>query len=56
MSTILAGVKRNTGLAPKKDLFGPQPQEYFDKYLGAGEYIYDTSVGFMNASAYFERK
>jgi hypothetical protein len=53
----LAGIKRNTGLTPKKEIVeSAEIQGYFQKYLDAGEYVYDTSVGFMNASQYFVRK
>ncbi|ODQ81000.1 hypothetical protein BABINDRAFT_6853 [Babjeviella inositovora NRRL Y-12698] len=56
-SAFLAGVKRNTGLAPKTDLFGDgEVQKYTQKYLGFGEWVYDASVGIFSSSEYFVRK
>lgn len=57
VSTALAGIKRNTGLTPKSELAGnTEIQSYFNKYLDVGEYVFDSSVGIMNASGYFVRK
>ncbi|ONH69705.1 hypothetical protein BON22_0449 [Cyberlindnera fabianii] len=56
ISTALAGIRRNTGLAPKTDIFGKDIQPYFQKVLESGDYVYDTTVGIMNNSGYFVRK
>ncbi|ODQ62336.1 hypothetical protein WICANDRAFT_60397 [Wickerhamomyces anomalus NRRL Y-366-8] len=57
VSTALAGIKRNTGLTPKTEIAGnTEVQGYLGKYLDVGEYVFDSSVGIMNASGYFVRK
>ncbi|OWB79844.1 hypothetical protein B5S32_g4083 [[Candida] boidinii] len=57
VSTVLAGVKRSTGLTPNLDSIQDENIKGFgQKYLGVGEYCYDSSVAFMSASSYFQRK
>ncbi|OWB65334.1 hypothetical protein B5S30_g658 [[Candida] boidinii] len=57
VSTVLAGVKRSTGLTPNFDSIQDENIKGIgQKYLGFGEYCYDSSVAFMSASSYFQRK
>jgi len=60
ISTILAGMKRSTGLTPSfkkesvsqnKDING-----WIEKYLNVGEWVLDQSVAVAGASSFFERK
>ncbi|KAK9319383.1 hypothetical protein V1517DRAFT_332725 [Lipomyces orientalis] len=57
VSTVLAGVKRSTGLALKTEDIGSSDIRYaVDKYLGVGEWVLDASVMYMSNSPYFSRK
>ncbi|KUJ18726.1 DUF1748-domain-containing protein, partial [Mollisia scopiformis] len=60
ISTILAGMKRSTGLTPsfKKDSVSENKdvQVWIDKYLGVGEWVMDQSVALAGSSSWFERK
>ncbi|ORX57596.1 DUF1748-domain-containing protein [Hesseltinella vesiculosa] len=57
ISTVLAGIKRNTGLQPKvASIESEDGRSYFQKYLNVGEWVLDNSIVFMNNSSYFERK
>ncbi|KAI8084791.1 uncharacterized protein BX664DRAFT_351571 [Halteromyces radiatus] len=57
VSTVLAGIKRNTGLQPKvATIENDDLQSYVQKYLNVGEWVLDNSIVYMNNSSYFERK
>lgn len=57
VSTILAGVKRSTGLTIKtNDFENKDTRSYIERYLDVGEWVFDTSVAFMSTSSYFERR
>ncbi|KAF8852819.1 DUF1748-domain-containing protein, partial [Acephala macrosclerotiorum] len=58
ISTILAGMKRSTGLTFKKDTLteNKDVQSWIEKYLGVGEWVMDQSVAIAGSSPYFERK
>ncbi|CEG82507.1 hypothetical protein RMATCC62417_16570 [Rhizopus microsporus] len=57
VSTVLAGIKRNTGLEPAtSQIEHEEIKKYVTKYLNIGEWVMDTSIGLMNSSPYFERK
>ncbi|KAG1454715.1 hypothetical protein G6F46_009953 [Rhizopus delemar] len=57
VSTVLAGIKRNVGLQPATNqIENEEIKKYVEKYLDIGEWVMDTSIGFMNSSPYFERK
>ncbi|KAI9275394.1 hypothetical protein BY458DRAFT_555065 [Sporodiniella umbellata] len=57
VSTVLAGIKRNVGLQPvTSQIENEEIKKYAEKYLGIGEWVMDTSIGYMNTSSYFERK
>ncbi|KAF7724492.1 hypothetical protein EC973_000942 [Apophysomyces ossiformis] len=57
ISTILAGIKRTTGLQPAvKKIENKEIRGYFEKYLAVGEWILDTTIVLMSNSSYFERR
>ncbi|CCC70902.1 hypothetical protein NCAS_0G00150 [Naumovozyma castellii] len=57
VSTCLAGIKRNTGLAFKLETIENQTaRDYSRRYLKMGESVYDYSVASCGSSSYFERK
>ncbi|CAO3662370.1 unnamed protein product [Umbelopsis vinacea] len=60
VSTVLAGIKRSTGLQPassKMDTAEPYiSKSYIEKYLDVGEWVLDTSADFMKTSSFFEKK
>ncbi|KAK9327225.1 hypothetical protein V1520DRAFT_349379 [Lipomyces starkeyi] len=57
VSTVLAGVKRSTGLVIKTEDIGSSDIRYaVDRYLGVGEWVLDASVTYMSNSPYFTRK
>ncbi|CAL9734843.1 hypothetical protein MOSE0_G00914 [Monosporozyma servazzii] len=68
VSTLLAGIRRNTGLQfdlnrwnpPKNKQYEkdwhPTAQKYVGRYLGWGESFYDYMVATLGSSKYFERK
>ncbi|KAI9468657.1 hypothetical protein BDB00DRAFT_777307 [Zychaea mexicana] len=57
VSTLLAGVKRTTGLQPAiSKIQNKEIRGYLESYLNVGEYILDTTILIMNSSSYFERK
>ncbi|GAA5811778.1 hypothetical protein MFLAVUS_005221 [Mucor flavus] len=57
ISAVLAGIKRNSGLQPAtSQIENEDVRKYVNKYLDIGEWVVDSSVVFMNNSAYFERK
>ncbi|KAI1432781.1 hypothetical protein GGR50DRAFT_562308 [Xylaria sp. CBS 124048] len=58
ISTILAGMRRSTGLTVKSDRItgdSPEMNKWVTKYLGVGEWVLDQSVAFAGSSKYFER-
>lgn len=58
ISTILAGMKRSTGLTLKSDTVSNSPEikKWVDKYLDVGEFVMDSAVAAAGASSWFERK
>ncbi|CAJ2499741.1 Uu.00g025940.m01.CDS01 [Anthostomella pinea] len=60
ISTILAGMRRSTGLTLKSEqIAGENNKEvnkWVGKYLSVGEWVMDTSVAFAGSSGFFERK
>ncbi|KAJ2905805.1 hypothetical protein MKZ38_004266 [Zalerion maritima] len=61
ISTILAGMKRSTGLTPsfeaQKVAGGDnEVKKWVDRYLGMGEWVMDQSVAIAGTSSYFTRK
>ncbi|KAI0997855.1 hypothetical protein K3495_g10334 [Podosphaera aphanis] len=58
ISTILAGMKRSTGLTLKKERFNENSDisTWIDRYLGVGEWVMDQSVAIAGSSGWFERK
>jgi len=57
VSTVLAGIKRSTGLSVKADKIESKDlRSVVTKYLDVGEWVMDTSVAFMSTSQYFERR
>jgi len=60
ISTILAGMKRSTGLTPSfrtesitenKDV-----KKWFDSYLNVGEWVMDNTIAIAGSSGYFKRE
>jgi len=58
VSTILAGVRRSTGLTvqPKKVTENESVGYWIDRYLWVGEAVMDQSVAMMSMSSMVERK
>ncbi|KAF4594456.1 hypothetical protein GQ602_000069 [Ophiocordyceps camponoti-floridani] len=59
ISTVLAGMKRSTGLTFRTEKVSGENREvskWLDKYLGVGEWVMDQSVAIAGSSGYFERK
>lgn len=58
ISTVLAGMKRSTGLTFKTDRASGENKDmnkWIDKYLGVGEWVMDQSVAIASSSGWFER-
>ncbi|KAI0466277.1 hypothetical protein F4859DRAFT_519296 [Xylaria cf. heliscus] len=58
ISTILAGMRRSTGLTVKSERITGENGEmnkWVNKYLGVGEWVLDQSVAFAGTSKFFER-
>ncbi|CAO1628433.1 unnamed protein product [Sympodiomycopsis kandeliae] len=59
LSTLLAGVKRNTGYTPNTTelplLNDPTVSSLFNKYLSIGETVLDVSSGYAKNSHYFKK-
>ncbi|KAI0020127.1 duf1748 domain-containing protein [Xylariomycetidae sp. FL0641] len=67
ISTILAGMRRSTGLTPFGDGVRPSVKteriagenndvnKWVTKYLGVGEWVLDQSVAIAGTSGFFER-
>jgi hypothetical protein len=60
ISTILAGMKRSTGLSLRADKVTGEKESqvttWIDKYLGVGEWVMDQSVAIAGSSSWFERR
>ncbi|KAI8868060.1 DUF1748-domain-containing protein, partial [Ramicandelaber brevisporus] len=57
ISTVLAGIRRSTGVAVATDKIKSQDvRSFIEKYLAVGEASFDIAVGFASASGYFERR
>ncbi|RPA83486.1 DUF1748-domain-containing protein [Ascobolus immersus RN42] len=57
LSSLLASVRRNTGLQVKTDnIESGEIRNAINKYLNVGEWVIDQSTAFMSTSAYFEKK
>ena len=68
VSTVLAGIKRSTGLQSfhfhdrangrfKSDnIENKEFRGAVNKYLNVGDWVLDQSIAFMSSSSYFERK
>ncbi|KAK8133104.1 hypothetical protein PG999_001277 [Apiospora kogelbergensis] len=61
ISTVLAGMRRSTGLTPSfqgGNIIGEDNKEaskWIEKYLGVGEWVMDTSVAMAGSSSLFKR-
>ncbi|GME77968.1 unnamed protein product [Ambrosiozyma monospora] len=56
LAGFLSGVKKNTGLEPNVKLINqPTVEEYAQKYLSFGDYLYDYTVAYASTSSYFKR-
>ncbi|KAG2207622.1 hypothetical protein INT46_003508 [Mucor plumbeus] len=56
ISTVLAGIKRSTGLQPATSKIESSTiRGYVDKYLGFGEWVFDMSVAYLNHTSYFTK-
>ena len=58
ISTVLAGMKRSTGLTFKTERASGENKEmskWIDKYLGVGEWVMDQSVAIAGSSGWFDR-
>ncbi|SOV09935.1 uncharacterized protein UDID_03797 [Ustilago sp. UG-2017a] len=56
ISTVLAGIKRQTGLRPDIDRISePTTKGLLEKYLGFGEFVFDSSVAAATASSLFQK-
>ncbi|KAI8582892.1 hypothetical protein K450DRAFT_225326 [Umbelopsis ramanniana AG] len=60
VSTVLAGIKRSTGLQPATSTMNMADpyvnKSIIDKYLDIGDWVLDTTADFMKSSPYFEKK
>ena len=55
ISTVLAGIKRQTGLQPDIGRISePTTRGLLEKYLGFGEFVFDSSVAAARASSLFQ--
>lgn len=55
-STLLAGIKRQTGLAfDTERITEPTAKGLVEKYLGFGEFVFDSSVAAARASNFFKK-
>lgn len=56
VSTVLAGIKRQTGLQPDiQRISEPTTRGLLEKYLGFGEFVFDSSVAAARASSLFQK-
>lgn len=56
VSTVLAGIKRQTGLQPDINRISePTTRGLLEKYLGFGEFVFDSGVAAARASSLFQR-
>ncbi|EMR10186.1 hypothetical protein PNEG_03594 [Pneumocystis murina B123] len=56
VSSVLAGIRRSTGLTIKTNMFDKDTEMFIDKYLSLGNWVMDQSIAFMTTSKYFERR
>ncbi|KAL2755664.1 hypothetical protein ACRALDRAFT_2027365 [Sodiomyces alcalophilus JCM 7366] len=59
VSTVLAGMKRSTGLTFKTERAAGENKDvssWIERYLGVGEWVMDQSVAIAGASGWFERR
>ncbi|KTW29822.1 hypothetical protein T552_01027 [Pneumocystis carinii B80] len=56
ISSVLAGIRRSTGLTIKTNMFDKDTEMVINKYLSIGNWVVDQSVTFMSTSKYFERR
>lgn len=55
--TVLAGIRRNTGITPKLDTVDLLDMRYYvGKYLNVGETVFDHAAAYLGSSDYFTRK
>ncbi|ORZ03985.1 hypothetical protein BCR43DRAFT_521032 [Syncephalastrum racemosum] len=55
VTTVLAGIKRNTGLQPATSkIENADVRGYVEKYLQLGERVLDESLPYMKVSPFFE--
>ena len=59
ISTVLAGMKRSTGLTFKTENIAgdnKEAQKWMNKYLDVGEWVLDSSIAIAGNSGWFERR
>ncbi|KAI9320395.1 hypothetical protein BX666DRAFT_1907610 [Dichotomocladium elegans] len=57
VSTILAGIRRTTGLSPTiSKIENETMRGYVEQYLSLGERVLDTTIVLLSSSSYFEKK
>jgi len=58
ISTILAGMKRSTGLTFKTESItdNKDVKKWFDSYLNIGEMVMDNTVAIAGSSGWFKRE
>ncbi|KAI7901880.1 uncharacterized protein BX663DRAFT_512695 [Cokeromyces recurvatus] len=57
ITTILAGIKRSTGLQPATSKIESSTiRNYVDKYLNVGEWIFDMTIAYLKHSSYFTKE
>jgi len=57
ISTILAGIRRSTGITPKvSSAKDSEVNSFLTSYLDIGEWVFDATVLVIGRSAFFERK
>ncbi|RYO90023.1 hypothetical protein DL764_008504 [Monosporascus ibericus] len=59
ISTVLAGMRRSTGLSLDTERISPdkasEVSKWVDRYLGVGEWVMDQSTAVAGASGWFRR-
>ncbi|PWN49625.1 DUF1748-domain-containing protein [Violaceomyces palustris] len=56
VTTVIAGIKRQSGLTPDVErITEPTTKGLVIKYLGIGEFVFDSSIAAAKASAYFKK-
>ncbi|QSL64977.1 hypothetical protein MERGE_002281 [Pneumocystis wakefieldiae] len=56
VSSVLAGIKRSTGLTIKTNMFDKDTEMVINKYLSIGDWVMDQSISLMASSKYFEKR